>query len=136
MSYSLSSSLQAAVFQSLASDPALSALVAGAVYDVVPTGTLPETYVSLGPEDVFDRSDVSGAGADHRFTVSVVTSSAGFQRAKDVAAAICDVLDSPAPAMSRGRVVSIRFLRAKARRVRDAQTRRIDLTFRARVEDS
>ncbi len=135
MSYGLSAALQQAVYQTLLSDTEVSSLVGGDIYDVVPAGSVPDTYVSLGPEDAKDLSDGSGAGADHRFTVSVVTSSAGFQMAKDVAAAISDALDNSSPVLSRGRVVSIRFLKARARRVRNAETRRIDLTFRARVED-
>jgi hypothetical protein len=37
--------------------------------------------------------------------------------------------------LSRGRVVAIEFLSARARRVRAGDVRRIDMTFRARVED-
>jgi len=135
MSYGQSPALQAGVYQLLVNDPDVVALVGAAIYDVVPSGTLPDTYVSLGPEDAQDRSDKSGRGADHRFVVSVVTSSSGFQRAKALASAISDALDGSAPAIMRGRVISIRFLKARARRVRKADTRRIDMTFRARVED-
>lgn len=135
MSYGVSAALQAAIYQALAADPALVALVGGAIYDVVPAGTLPGTYVSLGPEDVRDRSDKTGRGSDHRLTVSVVTEAAGFQQAKAVAGVIADALDGAAPPLSRGRIVTLRFLRARAIRVSAAKNRRIDLTFRARVED-
>ncbi len=134
MSYGLSAALQAAVFETLVGDAAIGSAVGQNIYDVMPAGPVPDTYVSLGPEDVRDRSDESGSAAEHRFTVSVVTASAGFQRAKSVAVAISNALDGSAPAMTRGRVVSIRFLKARARRVRNGEIRRIDLTFRARVE--
>ncbi|MGI1663329.1 DUF3168 domain-containing protein [Palleronia sp. KMU-117] len=135
MSYGMAAALQAAIYQRLSSDPGLTALVGEAIYDVVPAGQLPGTYVSLGPEEVRERSDKTARGSDHLFTVSVVTDAAGFQHAKAVAGAVSDALDGGAPAMARGRIVSMHFLRARALRVAAARNRRIDLTFRARVED-
>lgn len=134
MSYSASAALQAAIYQRLASDLSLTALVGGAIYDAVPAGTLPDTYVTLGPEDVRDRSDATGAGAWHNVTISVLTATAGFQPAKDVAAAIGDALADADLTLSRGRMAGIRFYRARARR--DGALRRIDMTFRARVDDT
>jgi len=136
MSYGQSAALQAGIYQLLVADPEVTALVGGDIYDVVPSGSLPNTYVSLGPEDALDRSDGSGGAADHRFVVSVVTASSGFQTAKALAAAVSDALDGSVPSLARGRVVSVRFVKARARRVRNADTRRIDMTFRARVEDN
>jgi len=136
MSYAMAGALQAAIYQLLAADTALAALVGGAIYDGLPAGALPETYVSLGPEAARDRSDREGAGALHRVTISVVSEAQGFATAKAVAAAICDALEDAAPALSRGRVVGIWFERARALRTGSAgQARRIDLNFRARVED-
>lgn len=135
MSYGIAAALQGAVFQRLAADPALAGLVGEAIYDVVPAGTLPPTYVSLGPEDAQDRSDATGGGAEHRFTVSVVSEAAGFLTAKQAAAAVSDALVDAPLALSRGRLVALGFLKARARRVQDGDVRRIDLTFRARVED-
>lgn len=136
MSYAMAAALQAAVYQRLMADPALAALVGGAIYDAVPTGQVPPLYVSLGPEDARDRSDADGGGALHEFTVSVVADAAGFQTAKTVAAAISDALAGAAPALSRGRVVSLTFRRAVADRVGKGARRRIDLRFAALlVED-
>ena len=134
MSYGNAAALQAAVYQALVADAALSALVGGAIYDAVPPGTVTGTYVSLGPEDARDASDMTGAGARHDFVVSVISDEAGFARAKEVAAAISDALVGVELALSRGTLVALWFLRAQARRVEKAETRRIDLTFRARVE--
>lgn len=136
MSYGVSAALQEAVYQRLAGDSGVTAAVGTGVYDVVPAGPVPGTYVSLGSEDVRDRSDKTGLGAEHRFVVSVVTDAAGFQTAKTAAAAVSDALLGAALTLARGRVVSIEFLRARARRVRAGDVRRIDLTFRARVEDN
>lgn len=135
MSYGVGAALQAAVYQRLAGDGALDALVSGAIHDSIPPGTVTGTYVSLGPEDVRDASDQVGRGALHEFTVSVVTDQAGFQQAKAVAAAVSDALTGANLPLSRGRRVGLWFLSARARRVEKADVRRIDLIFRARVED-
>lgn len=134
MSYAVAAALQAAVYQRLLADPALQALVGAAIYDAVPPGTVTGSYVSLGPEDVTDASDKTGDGARHDFVVSVVTDAAGFQAAKEVAAAISDALVDAPLALARGSLVGLWFLSAKARRVKTGEARRIDLTFRARVE--
>ncbi|MEL6548787.1 MAG: DUF3168 domain-containing protein [Pseudomonadota bacterium] len=134
MSFAGSSGLQAAVYTALIGDAALTALVGSDIYDALPSGAVPELYVSLGPEDAIDASSKTGAGARHDFTVSVVTDASGFQAAKDVASAICDVLlDADLP-LTRGSLVGLWFLKAKAARAGDSDVRRIDLTFRARID--
>lgn len=135
MSYGVASALQGAIYQRLRGSSALEALVGDAIYDAVPPGTVTGTYVSIGPEDVRDASDVSGGGAQHDFTVSIITDAAGFQAAKEVAAVVSDALVDATLILARGRLVGLWFLRARARRVETGETRRIDLTFRARVED-
>jgi hypothetical protein len=135
MSYGVASALQGAIYQRLRASSALDALVGDAIYDAVPPGTVTGTYVSIGPEDVRDASDISGGGAEHDFTVSIITDAAGFQAAKEVAATVSDALVDATLILARGRLVGLWFLRARARRVETGETRRIDLTFRARVED-
>ncbi|OUS20846.1 DUF3168 domain-containing protein [Litorivita pollutaquae] len=134
MSYVTSPALQAAVFSALSADPTVTGLVSGAIYDALPSGTLPSTYVSLGPETVFGASDMTSEGALHKFEVSVVTTDQGFQSAKDVGAAICDVLIDADLTLSRGTLIGIGFDRAVALREENGTVRRINLTFRARVE--
>lgn len=135
MSYGVGAALQSAVYQRLIADGAVNALVSGAIHDSIPPGTVTGTYVSIGPEDVRDASDQVGRGAVHEFTVSVVTDQAGFLGAKAVAAAVSDALTGASLPLTRGRLVGLWFLSARARRVEKADVRRIDLTFRARVED-
>ncbi|MCW1955638.1 MAG: DUF3168 domain-containing protein [Roseobacter sp.] len=135
MSYGVSASLQAAVYQALIADAPLAALVGAAIYDALPSGSLPGTYVALGPENVLDSSDKTGAGALHLFTVSVVTDSAGFQAAKDVAGRVSDVLVDAPLTLMRGRLIGLGFDRASATREGTGAIRRIDLRFRARVQD-
>ncbi len=135
MSYALSSSLQAAVYQRLAADTDLAAIVGSDIFDAIPTGAVPAIYVALGPEKVRDASDGLGGGAWHEFTISVVTESAGFNQAKEAAGLVSDALVDADLTLTRGKLVGLRFRRAKAARVGTGDTRRIDLTFRARVSD-
>lgn len=135
MSYGVAAALQAAVYQRLITDVAVDTLIGDAIYDAVPPGTVTGTYVSIGPEDVRDASDKTGRGAFHDFTVSVVTDEAGFQAAKAVAAAVSDALVGAQLLLLRGRLVGLWFVRARAARVESGEKRRIDLLFRARVED-
>lgn len=133
MSFALSGDLQGAVYQALAGDAALAAVVGTAVYDAVPQGRLPEIYVRLGSEQAVDASDVSGDGAVHRFTVSVITTRPGYADAKAAAGAITDVLHDGDLTLDWGHLVSLRFERATAKRIDGLSARQIDLRFRARV---
>ena len=135
MSYAVSSALQSAVFGAMSNDATLSGLVSGAIYDAIPSGTLPTLYVSLGAETVQERNDISGLGAEHLLTISVVTEVPGFAAAKEVAGTICDLLHEAPLGLTRGRLVSIKFTRAKAAKIENGSGRQIDLIFRARVED-
>lgn len=134
MSYAVAAALQAAVYAALGADPALAALVGGAIYDALPPGAGTGTFVLIGPEDVRDASDKSGSGAEHRLVISVVSDAAGFQAAKAAAVAVSDALVGAELTLSRGRLVSLSFLKAMARRTENGTARRVDLTFRARVE--
>ncbi|MEM6727317.1 MAG: DUF3168 domain-containing protein, partial [Pseudomonadota bacterium] len=118
----------------LLADADVSAKTGGHIYDALPPGTLPPLYVSLGPENVRDRSSASGGGARHDFVVSVIADASSFQMAKDVAAAISDALVGASLSLSRGTLGGIWFLRAKAARFDHGTARRIDLTFRALVD--
>ena len=135
MSYGVAAALQVAVFDRLRADAALQALIGDAVHDAVPPGTPPGTYVLLGPEEVADRSDITGAGAEHRLKVAVISAAAGFQAAKEVAGVVSDALCGATLPLARGRVVGLWFERAVADRVPRGGARRIALTFRVRVED-
>jgi hypothetical protein len=135
MSFAFSGALQGAVYQALAADAALAAIVGTAIYDAMPAGALPEIYVRLGSEQAVDASDVSGDGAVHRFEVSVITTRPGFADAKAAGAAISDVLHDGALALEQRHLVSLRLERATAKRIDGMSARQIDLRFRARVQD-
>lgn len=135
MSYAWAAGLQAGVYQALAGDAALSALAGDAIFDAPPLSDLPPVFIMLGPEEAQDRSDASGAGAEHRFTVSVVGEGPGFLAAKTVAARVSEVLQGTPPALtaalSPAHLTGLWFDRAVAKS--EGARRRIDLRFRARV---
>lgn len=134
MSYQSADALQTALYQLLSSDTDLTSLVPGGIFDATPPGTPQGTYVVLGAEEVIDRSDVTGPGAEHRVTISVVSDAAGFLTAKQAAAHISAVLPGQTPTLSTGRVVAIWFHQATAQKTDGGTTRRVDLRFRIRIE--
>ena len=131
MSYQAAAALQAAVYARLAGFAGLSGV---SIVDAMPAGTAPGTFVLIGPEQVLDQSDKSGGGAEHRFEIAVISDASGFLTAKDVAGAVSEALLETAMALTTGTLISITFLRATARRLDEGSTRRIDMTFRARIE--
>lgn len=130
MSHAASPDLQEAVFVLLSN--ALADEDVPVVDAAPPAGA--ECFVILGAEDVRDASDASGAGADHRLLLSVVSRLDGFLLAKRIAARISDALTGAAPVLARGRVVFIAFEKARAHRRESGSVRRIDLAFKVRVE--
>jgi hypothetical protein len=130
MSYAAAAALQSAIYQRLTGFPALAGV---AIYDAVPPSAT-GTFVLIGPEEARDQSDRSGAGADHQLVISVITDATGFLSIKTIAADISDALIGVPLALTRGVLVNLLFLRASARRIAEGETRRIDLTFRARVQ--
>lgn len=134
MSYAAAADLQGAVFARLNGDATLGALVPGGVHDAPLPASPPGTYVVIGLEDVIDRSDVSGPGAEHRLTIQVVSDSNGFFDAKTAGARIDALMEQPWPPLAAGRVVACWFQDARARRVDGGDLRRLDLRYRLRLE--
>lgn len=137
MSYGAGLALQAAVYQHLRDDAALAGLVGDAIFDAMPVEAPSGVYVSLGPEDVRDAGDVTARGSRHDFIVSVLSGtdeSAGFGAVKQVAGVVAEALESGALALDQGHLAGMWFLRAQARRVENGAARRVDLTFRARID--
>ena len=135
MSFVLSAPLQQAVYAALRDDAALAELVGAAIFDAAPAGVLPPVYVQLGDETVRDASDASGNGAIHWFIIAVVSDDPGFAAAKRVAGAVSDVLNDGELTLSRGQLISLSFERATAKMVGTQRLRRVDMRFRARVQD-
>lgn len=131
MSYRAAGALQAALHAGLSGHPGLAGVP---ILDAMPSGGGTGTYLLIGPELVLDRSDGSGAGAEHRLVISVISDAAGFLAAKGVAAEVSEALEGIGPDLGAGRLVALSFERAVARRLEAGMVRRIDLSFRARIE--
>ncbi len=131
MSYAAASALQSAVYARLTSFPALAGVT---VVDAVAPGNGRGKFILLGPETANDRSDKSGPGVEHLFQVSVLSDETGFLSAKVIAGHASDALAGAAMTLATGHLVSLNFLRAVARRLKEGENRRIDLIFRARVD--
>ena len=137
MSYLASVALQGAVYQRLREDAALAALVGDAIYDAMPVDAPGGVYVSLGPEEVRDAGDATARGSRHDFVVSVLSGtdrSAGFGAVKAAAVAVAEALERERMDLAHGHLAGMWFLRARARRVENGAARRVDLTFRARID--
>ena len=131
MSYAAAASLQTAVFGRLTSYPALAGVT---VVDAVAPGSGTGKFILLGPETASDQSDKSGAGVEHRFQVSVISDETGFLSAKVIAGHVSTALVGAGLTLVTGHLVSLFFVRSIARRLDQGGHRRIDLTFRARVD--
>jgi hypothetical protein len=131
MSYQIAAALQASIYAHLTSFAALSGI---SVFDAIPGSAGTGTYILIGPETVIDKSDQTSGGAEHQFVISVISDASGFQAAKTVAASVSAALEDASLVLTTGRLVSLFFLKAVAKRLEEGEARRIDLTFRARVE--
>ena len=135
MTYALAAGLQQALYAHLQGNVDLQALIGDALFDAPPRGARPPLYVALGDEEVRDLSDKTGTGAQHDLTISVVADNSGFAQVKTVAGVIADALQDAPLSLPRGQLSYLRFHRARAARARNNETRRIDMTFRARLSD-
>ena len=137
MSYAATAALQAAIYEVLRGSVPLQALVGDAIYDAMPVAAPAGTYVSLGPEEVRDAGDMTAPGAQHDFVVSVLSGTDeanGFGAVKAVAVVVSDVLETTGITLDRGHLAGLWFLRARARRAENGAGRRVDMTFRARID--
>ena len=131
MSYAAAAALQSAVFARLSGFAALAGVT---IVDAVAPGTGTGKFVLLGPETASDQSDKTSGGAEHLFQVSVISDDTGFLSAKVIAGTVSDALVGASLTLTTGRLVDLSFVRAIARRLKEGENRRIDLTFRARVD--
>ena len=131
MSYAAAAALQSAVYARLTGFAALAGVT---VVDAVAPGSGKGRFILLGPETANDRSDKTGAGAEHQFQVSIISDDTGFLSAKVIAGHVSVALVGASLSLTAGRLVSLIFVRAVARRLKEGEHRRIDLIFRARVD--
>jgi len=138
MSLVLSGVLQGAIFDILMADAALNALVGGEIYDApLPSGgTFPAgEHVTLGEEIVKPFDTVTSSGGVHDFEVTVHSSANGFAGVKAAAGAVLTALIGANWSLSGGHLVSVRLLKARAKRGVAPELRRVEMRFRAVVEE-
>jgi hypothetical protein len=131
MSYQAAAALQSAVYARLAGWGGLTGVT---IVDEVPAGGGKGTFVLLGPETATDKGDATSPGTEHQFQVSVISDAKGFLAAKAAAAAVSAALINAPLTLTAGILVGLQFQRAVARRLEQGDSRRIDMTFRARVD--
>lgn len=138
MTYAVAGALQKAVYTRLTADVALTALVGSAIYDAPKPakGGDPASHVTIGEETARAASTKTSQGAVHDFNISVHSKGEGFAKAKAIAAAICDALIDAPMVLTRGHLVALRFIWARAERGDPEEARRIVLRFRAVIEDN
>ncbi|MEM8870625.1 MAG: DUF3168 domain-containing protein [Pseudomonadota bacterium] len=139
MTYALSEALQTAVYARLTQDVPLMDLVGQDIYDApqpMAPADVPALHVTLGEERVSDGSTKTSVGAVHDFTVTVHARTEGFSRPKAAAAAVCEALLPADLTLSRGHLVDLRLLFARADRGRANAPRRVEMRFRAVLEDT
>ena len=131
MSYAAAAALQSAIFARLSGFAGLSGV---SIVDAMPPGVSAGSFVLIGSEVVVDQSDKTGPGAEHRLDVAVISDASGFLTAKGIAGAVSEALVDAPLTLTTGHLVSIGFTRAVARRLDQGDVRRIDMSFRARIE--
>ncbi len=131
MSYGAAAALQAAIYTRLSGWAGLTGVT---VVDELPSGGGKGTFVLLGPETALERGDASGAGAEHQLQISVISDAKGFLVAKAAAAEVSAALVDAPLSLTAGHLVGIQFQKAVAKRLDEGKARRIDMTFRARVD--
>lgn len=140
MTYALSWPLQQAVYDALAADPTVAAMVGDRIYDAPPpfeADASPEVpWMTLGDERVDDWSTKDSNGAVHLLSIAVHAPRRGFAEAKRVAGAVSDALSTAPLPLTRGRVVHVGFVSGRTRRTEGDALRRIEVRFRVLVEDA
>ena len=131
MSYDAAAALQAAIYGRLSGWPGLAGV---SVVDELPSGAGRGTFVLLGPETALDKGDATAQAAEHQLQISVISDAKGFLAAKTAAAEVSAALVDAALTLGAGTLVGLQFTKAVARRLDQGDARRIDMTFRARVD--
>ncbi|MEO1282940.1 MAG: DUF3168 domain-containing protein [Pseudomonadota bacterium] len=126
--------LQKAVYQHLASDAGLLAVLGGSkIFDDVPrTATFP--YVSLGAGQTSDWSTGDSDGAEHVLTLNVWSRAGGRREVLSIAEVVREALVDAELTLSDHRLVLLRMIGLDVRRGADGETYQGILRFRMLTE--
>jgi len=129
--------LQAALFDHLRADPALSAELGGPrIYDAPPhaqSGEAPPPYITIGDEAVTAFDTKTEQGTAHEVTFTIWSAHRGFSQVKAIQSALADALDT-APMLPDAHIADLRFVSSTTSRERRTRLRRADCIYRALVE--
>jgi len=121
--------LQAALYEALAGDGALMALIS-AVYDHVPAdAALP--YLQIGEATVSDWSAVGLDGEEHALTLHVWTADHGLRSAKAIMGEVKRVLDGAELTVAGHHLVMLAFTFGQTLREEDGRIQHGVMRFRA-----
>ena len=133
MSLSASWELQKTVHAALANDATLSSFVSARVFDRPPADvTYP--YVTLGDTQV--TSAEGGEAAIHKLTLVAWSRKNGRREAKEILAAIFNVLNEAPLALTGHMLVNLQFTDASLAYASQADALRGEISFRAYTESS
>lgn len=135
MSVLFSDDVQSAIYAALIASTAPT-LSAQSVFDAAPVGALPDCYALIGEERVKNASDKTHLSYIHEIKISVLSSAAGFQKAKMMSSEIVASLADNALVLSEGSICKLQFLSARSALVRSEDQRKIILNFRAFIDAS
>ncbi|MFZ3035382.1 MAG: DUF3168 domain-containing protein [Parvibaculum sp.] len=125
--------LQKALFEKLAGDAGVTALVGARLHDN-PPGDVTFPYLTLGEAQVDDWSDDGQEGAEHRLSLYVFSRVGGRAEAKAVMGAVNAALHDAALTLEGHRLINLRFQSAETRQENDGATWRGTIRFRAVTE--
>ena len=129
-----SRALQEAVFEALACDASLSALIGGAkIFDGAPRNA-EAPYVQLGEVTARDWSTATEAGTEISFAIVAWSREAGRSEGLAIADRIVTLLHDAALGLDGYRLVNLRHIATETARVEKPEGRRTVARFRAVVE--
>jgi len=123
--------LQKAIYERLAGDAALAALVAARIYDNVP-GDAGFPHLALGENETRDWP----GGTEHRLALHVFSRGGGRAEAKRVMGTVNAALHDASLTLEDHALVNLRFLDGTTRREADGITWRGTIRFRAVTEET
>jgi hypothetical protein len=134
MSASPVMALRKAVRARLLADPALVAALGGQkLFDEAPRGADPP-YALFAETQMRDWSADLCRGAEHFFTLALVSTQRGLSGALAAAQRIVDLLDDPALSLEGHRLVNLGFVSMETKRDQSGRFARVDVRFRATTE--
>jgi uncharacterized protein DUF3168 len=126
--------LRAALYQRLAADVALTALLGGPrIYDEAPRGAVPP-YVALGPIAARDLSGDLSPAQEHDVAIEIWSREGGLSEALKAADRLARAADGPELALDGWRLASFGWVATRAERFVENGLRRATVTFRAVTE--